>query len=131
MGMAFISLLNHGKGSFKELSKNFQVYSNSHPSPMMRINIKSFDQNELRQTCADIVTIASETGAVLSGPVPLPTQRRIYCVLRSPHVNKDSREHFEMRVHSRLFEINRWTPDTVDRLMTLEVPSAVNINVKL
>merc|ERR1712023_84586 len=85
-------------------------------------NYKMIGQNELCKTCLAVENIAALTGAVLSGPVPLPTRKKIYCVLRSPHVNKDSREHFEIRIHSRLFEINFWTPDTVDQLMALEVP---------
>merc|ERR1711985_146002 len=97
----------------------------------MQIKIKSFNQKEINKTSQAVKNIATITGAILSGPVPLPTRKKIYCVLRSPHVNKDSREHFEMRLHSRLFEISQWTPDTVDRFMTLEVSSAVNVNVKL
>ena len=71
------------------------------------------------------------TGARISGPVPLPTKRRIYCVLRSPHVNKDSREHFETRTHQRLIDIYDITSMTVDRLMQLDLPAGVDVQVKL
>merc|ERR1711959_199426 len=96
-----------------------------------RINLKSFEMSELKETCEAIKNIAIETGAIISGPVPLPMKKKVYCVLRSPHVNKDSREHFEIRTYSRVFEIKRWSPDTVDRLMVYEVPSGVDVNVKL
>merc|ERR1711907_38342 len=112
-------------------SSNYKMIGQNEMKNKMRIKIKSFDQKELCKTCLAVENIAALTGAVLSGPVPLPTSKKIYCVLRSPHVNKDSREHFEIRTHSRLFEINRWTPDTVDRLMALEVPSGIDVNVKL
>jgi len=71
------------------------------------------------------------TGAKVAGPVPLPTRKRIYCVLRSPHVNKDSREHFEIRTHQRLMDISDLSSMTVDRLMQLDLPAGVDVQVKL
>lgn len=70
-------------------------------------------------------------GAKVSGPVPLPTRRRLYCVLRSPHVDKDSREHFEIRTHSRLIDIRNLSSDTIDRLMGLDIPAGVDANIKV
>merc|ERR1719401_999556 len=92
----------------------------------IRIKLKSFVLSELKETCKAITTIAADTNAVLVGPVPLPTKKKIFCVLRSPHVNKDSREHFEIREHSRLFDIKVWRSETVDRLLEYEVPSGVD-----
>merc|ERR1711959_429645 len=97
----------------------------------IRIKLKSFDLNELRDTCDAISMIANETNAVTSGPTPLPMKIKTFCVLRSPHVSKDSREHFEIRTYSRLFDIKQWSPVTVDRLMAYEVPSGVYVKVKL
>lgn len=71
------------------------------------------------------------TGATVSGPIPLPTRKRIYCVLRSPHVNKDSREHFEIRTHQRLIDIKDISSMTVDKLMQLDLPAGVDVQVKL
>jgi small subunit ribosomal protein S10 len=77
------------------------------------------------------VETAQRTGARVSGPIPLPTERNLYCVIRSPHVNKDSREHFEMRTHKRLIDILDPTPKTVDSLMRLDLPAGVDIEIKL
>merc|ERR1712118_629473 len=126
MGMFFNLKLNqHSR------NKYFKSSNQSKNSNKMRIKIKSFDPEALRNTCSALENIASLTGAILSGPVPLPTRKKVFCVLRSPHVNKDAREQFETRIHARLFDIIFWTPETVDRLMALEVPSAVDVNVKL
>jgi len=78
-----------------------------------------------------IVDTAQKTGARVSGPIPLPTERNLYCVIRSPHVNKDSREHFEMKTHKRLVDILEPTPKTVDSLMRLDLPAGVDIEIKL
>jgi len=77
------------------------------------------------------VDTATRTGAKVAGPVPLPTERSVYCVIRSPHKDKDSREHFEMRTHKRLIDILDPTPKTVDSLMRLELPAGVHIEIKL
>ncbi|CAG9462701.1 unnamed protein product [Pedinophyceae sp. YPF-701] len=97
----------------------------------IRIKLKSFDTALIRQACDDIVGAAGSTGASIAGPVPLPTRRKIYCVLRSPHVNKDSREHFETRTHQRLIDITDLSAQTVDKLMQLDLPAGVDVQVKL
>jgi len=97
----------------------------------IRIKLKSFDTALIQESCTEIQAAVEATGARISGPVPLPTKRRIYCVLRSPHVNKDSREHFETRTHQRLIDIYDITSMTVDRLMQLDLPAGVDVQVKL
>lgn len=97
----------------------------------IRIRLKSYDHRLLDKSAEQIVDTAKRTGASVLGPVPLPTRKRIYCVLRSPHVDKKSREHFEIRVHKRLIDINDPTPTTADALMRLDLPAGVDIEVKL
>merc|ERR1711990_1225125 len=97
----------------------------------IRIRLKSFETSHMQAACDKIVEAATATEASISGPVPLPTKRRIYCVLRSPHVNKDSREHFETRTHHRLIDVHQPTAQTIDALMSLELPAGVEIEVKL
>ncbi len=97
----------------------------------IRIRLKSYDHRILDKSSDQIVDTAKRTGATVCGPVPLPTRKRIYCVLRSPHVDKKSREHFEIRVHKRLIDINDPTPTTADALMRLDLPAGVDIEVKL
>lgn len=82
-------------------------------------------------SCDKIVETANRTNAMTIGPIPLPTRRKIYCVLRSPHVDKDSREHFETRTHRRIVDIYRPQPKTIDALMKLDLPAGVDIEVKL
>lgn len=97
----------------------------------IRIRLKAFDHRILDQSSQRIVETARRTGAQVSGPIPLPTEKTIYTVLRSPHVNKDSREQFEMRTHKRLIDIHDPTPKTVDALMRLDLPAGVDIEIKL
>ncbi len=80
---------------------------------------------------AQIVETAQRTGATITGPVPLPTEKNVYCVIRSPFKDKDSREHFEIRTHKRLIDIHSPTPKTVDSLMRLDLPAGVDIEIKL
>ena len=96
----------------------------------IRIKLKSYDHATLDQSASDIVRTARRTGAVTSGPVPLPTQKTIYTVLRSPHVDKKSREQFEIRTHKRLIDIFEPTPQTVDALMKLDLPAGVDVEIK-
>merc|ERR1719299_274939 len=124
------SISNIQKFTTETLSHTRLVCKSSGNVSTIRIKLKSYDLNELKDTCEAISGIAHETNAVLSGPTPLPMKKKVFCVLRSPHVNKDSREHFEIRTYSRIFEIKRWSPDTVDRLMAYEVPSGVDVKVK-
>lgn len=97
----------------------------------IRIRLKSFDSRNLDQSAEKIVKAAQKSGAKVVGPVPLPTQKKIWCVLKSPHVNKRGGEHYEVRVHKRLIDIVDPPSSTVDALMQLDLPAGVNIEIKL
>ena len=98
----------------------------------IRIRLKAYDHRLLDQSAAQIVETAQRTGATVSGPVPLPTEKNVYCVIRSPFKDKDSREHFEIRTHKRLIDIHQPTPKTVDSLQRLDhLPAGVDIEIKL
>ncbi len=97
----------------------------------IRIRLKGYDQRVLDRSVQDIVETAKRTGARIVGPIPLPTKREIYTVLRSPHVDKKSREQFEIRTHVRMLIILSPTPDTVDKLKVLPVAAGVDIKIKL
>ncbi len=97
----------------------------------IRIRLKAFDHKILDQSAEKIVEAAKRSGAVVSGPIPLPTEKNIYTVLRSVHIDKDSREQFEMRTHKRLIDILEPTSKTVDDLMRLDLPAGVDIEIKL
>jgi len=96
----------------------------------IRIRLKSYDQRLIDQSAAKIVDTVRRVGARVSGPVPLPTRIEKYCVLRSPHVDKKSREHFEIRTHKRLIDILDPPKETVDALMQLDLPAGVDIEIK-
>ncbi len=100
-------------------------------SQKIRIRLKSYDHKILDQSAAKIVETAKRTGAEVSGPVPLPTEKQIVTILRAVHKYKDSREQFEMRTHKRLIDILSPTPKTVDSLMRLDLPAGVDIEIKL
>lgn len=97
----------------------------------IRIRLKAYDHRLLDTSCDKIVDTARRTDAVPVGPIPLPTRHRIYCVLRSPHTDKDSREHFETRTHRRIIDIYSPSSKTIDALMKLDLPAGVDIEVKL
>ncbi len=97
----------------------------------IRIRLKAYDHRLLDQSAEQIVEAAERTGAVVAGPVPLPTQIKKFCVIRSPHIDKDSREQFEIRTHKRLIDILDPTSKTVDTLMRLQLPAGVDIEIKL
>lgn len=97
----------------------------------IRIKLKSFDHRLLDKSTTEIVDTAKRTGAKIAGPVPLPTRINRFCVLRSPHVNKNSREHFEIRTHKRLVDILEPTQQTIDELMKLDLASGVEVEIKL
>src|SRR5687767_4015486 len=97
----------------------------------IRIRLKGYDHNAVDKAARDIVAKATSSGAKVTGPVPLPTERNIYCVIRSPHKDKDSREHFEMRTHRRLIDVVDPTPRTIEDLTRLELPAGVDIEIKL
>jgi len=96
----------------------------------IRIRLKGYDHEIVDQSTKKIVDTAIKTGAKVVGPVPLPTSRNLYCVIRSPHVNKDSREQFEIRTHKRLIDIIDATPKTADSLGRLELPAGVEIEIR-
>lgn len=100
-------------------------------SSKIRIKLKSFDYRLLDKSAKEIVETAKRTGARIAGPVPLPTHISRYCVLRSPHVDKNSREHFEVRTHKRLVDILEPTQQTIDALMKLDLASGVEVEIKL
>ncbi|MEW6192155.1 MAG: 30S ribosomal protein S10 [Bacillota bacterium] len=97
----------------------------------IRIRLKAFDHYMLDQSAQKIVDAAKRTGASVAGPIPLPTEKNIYTILRSPHKDKDSREQFEVRTHKRVIDILEATPKTVDALMRLDLPAGVDIEIKL
>ncbi|MFO7769617.1 MAG: 30S ribosomal protein S10 [bacterium] len=97
----------------------------------IRIRLKAYEHATLDRSAEEIVRTAKRTGARISGPVPLPTKRTVYTVLRGPHVDKKSREQFETRVHKRLIDIYESTPQTVDALMKLELPAGVDVEIKV
>lgn len=97
----------------------------------IRIKLKAYDHRILDASVSEIVETARRTGARVCGPIPLPTRRSMYTVLRSPHVDKKSREQFEIRVHKRMLEIVEPTPQTVDALMKLDLSAGVDVEIKL
>jgi len=99
-------------------------------SEKIRIRLKAYDYRILDQSTHEIVETAKRTGARIAGPIPLPTVKNRYTVLRSPHVDKKSREQFEMRTHKRLMDIYEPTPQTVDALMRLDLPAGVDVEIK-
>jgi small subunit ribosomal protein S10 len=101
-----------------------------HPRKKIRIRLKAFDQRMLDRSVLDIVETAKRTGARVVGPIPLPTKREIYTVLRSPHVDRKSREQFEMRTHIRVLDLLDPTLDTIDKLKVLPVAAGVDIKIK-
>ena len=97
----------------------------------IRIKLKAYDNMVIDESARKIAETVAKTQANVKGPIPLPTQIHRYCVIRSPHVDKDSREHFEMRIHKRLIDIVEPTPKTVDSLMRLDLPAGVEVEIKL
>jgi len=97
----------------------------------IRIRLKAFDHAVIDQTAADIVRTAQKTGATVRGPIPLPTRRQRWTVLRSPHIDKKSREQFELKTHKRLIDILDSRPQTVDALTKLDLPAGVDVEIKV
>ena len=97
----------------------------------IRIKLKSYDHTLIDKSAEKIIQTVKQTGAIVSGPIPLPTDKSIYTVLRSPHVNKNSFEQFERRSHKRLIDILSTSNKTVDALMKLELPSGVDVEIKV
>ena len=97
----------------------------------VRINLKAFDHRVLDQACGKIIETVKRTGGEVSGPVPLPTEKQVYTVLRAVHKYKDAREQFESRTHKRLIDIKNPSKETIEALTHLDLPSGVDINIKL
>ena len=97
----------------------------------IRIRLKSFDHRMIDRSAQDIVNTAKNTGARIAGPIPLPTKIQKYTVIRSPHIDKTSREQFESRTHKHLIDILDATPQTVDSLMKLDLPAGVEVEIKV
>ncbi len=104
---------------------------NNMANQKIRIKLKAYEHNLIDQSAEKIVDTAKRTGARVSGPIPLPTEKEIVTILRSPHKYKDSREQFEMRIHKRLVDILQPSAKTVDALMKLDLPAGVDIEIKL
>ena len=100
------------------------------PERKIRIKLRAYDHRILDQSAAEIVESARRTGASVSGPVPLPTKREVYTVLRSPHVDKKSREQFQLKTHKRILDIVNPTSKTVDALRKLDLPAGVDVEIK-
>ncbi|MBL7779259.1 MAG: 30S ribosomal protein S10 [Chitinophagales bacterium] len=99
-------------------------------SQRIRIKLKSYDHNLVDKSAEKIVKTVKTTGAIVSGPVPLPTRKKIFTINRSPHVNNDSKEQFQLSTYKRLLDIYSSTSKTVDALMKLELPSGVEVEIK-
>lgn len=97
----------------------------------IRIRLKAYDHRLLDQSVKEIVNTARRTGAMVCGPIPLPTRIERFTVLRSPHIDKKSREQFEIRTHKRVIDIKEWSPQTVDALMKLDLAAGVDVEIKL
>ncbi len=101
------------------------------PGQKIRIVLKAYDHRILDLSASQILEAAERTGAIVAGPVPMPTSIRRFCVIRSPHIDKDSREHFELRTHKRLIDILNPTSKTIDALTRLNMPAGVDISIKV
>ena len=100
-------------------------------SERIRIRLQAYDHNILDQSAGEIAERARSTGAKVAGPIPLPTRKTRYTVLRSPHIDKKSREQFEIRTHKRMLDIIEPTAETVDALMHLDLPAGIDVEIKL
>ena len=97
----------------------------------IRVKLKAYNSKLLIESCMSIKNTVNRTNAKIIGPIPIPTKRKIYCVLRSPHVDKDSREHFEIKVHTKIIDIYEPSSQTIDSLMKLNISAGVDIEIKL
>ena len=115
----------------KKNSEKTVTKTSAAKSEKIRIRLKAYDHVVLEQSAEKIVDTAKKTGAKVSGPIPLPTEKEVVTVIRSPHKHKDSREQFELRTHKRVIDILYPTQKTVDSLMKIELPAGVDIEIKL
>jgi small subunit ribosomal protein S10 len=113
------------------MNEKIRINLRAYDHRLLRINLRAYDHRLLDQSVKEIVETAKRTGARISGPVPLPTKINKFTVLRSPHVDKKSREQFEIRTHKRLVDILDPTPQTVDALMKLDLAAGVDVEIKL
>lgn len=97
----------------------------------IRIKLKAYDSRLIDKSCEQIIETAIRSGASVAGPIPLPTEKAKYTVLKSPHVYKDAREQFEMRTHKRLIDVINPTPKTIDNLMSLDLPNGIDVEIKM
>ncbi len=100
------------------------------PKAKIRIKLRGYDHRVLDQSAAEIIETAKRTGAKVSGPIPLPTEREVYTVLRSPHIDKKSREQFQLKTHKRVLDIIEPTSKTIDALKKLDLPAGVDVEIK-
>ena len=121
-------VLRHGRLAPESVTRPMATLTQN----KIRIRLKAYDHSAIETAAKEIVDTAVRTGASVSGPVPLPTEKNVYCVIRSPFKDKDSREHFEIRTHKRLIDILQPTPKTVDSLQRLDhLPAGVDIQIQL
>ena len=123
-------MLEHESRAKQEQSPKYKAQSIEFMNEKIRIRLKAYDHRVLDQSTTEIVETAKRTGARVAGPIPLPTVKNKWTVLRSPHVDKKSREQFEIRTHKRLMDILDPTPQTVDALMKLDLPAGVDVEIK-
>nr|ARW69912.1 ribosomal protein S10 [Polysiphonia teges] len=97
----------------------------------VRIKLKTYNHELLKISCSNIIKTIDGTEAKIIGPISIPTKRKIYCVLRSPHVDKDSREHFEIRIHTKIIDVYKPSTKTIDALMKLNIPAGIDVEVKI
>ena len=114
-----------------QLKTKTAVVSKASKQNRVRIRLQSYDHRLIDSSAVKIVEVVKTSNAKLVGPIPLPTRRRIFCVLRSPHVNKKSREHFEIRVHKRLIDILYPSAELISQLSRIDLPAGVDIEVRL
>jgi small subunit ribosomal protein S10 len=126
--MAGVPEISEGASLFPKMGEKG---GNKMAKQKIRIRLKAYDHRILDQSAEKIVETAKRSGAAVAGPIPLPTEKSVYTILRAVHKYKDSREQFEMRTHKRLIDIVNPTPQTVDALMRLDLPSGVDIEIKL
>ena len=115
----------------KSITKSRRIRRENYGKTKIRIRLKAYDHRVIDQSAEKIVETAKRSGADVSGPIPLPTEKSVYTIIRAVHKYKDSREQFEQRTHKRLIDIVNPTPKTVDALMGLNLPSGVDIEIKL
>ena len=120
-----------GKEKKTPVSPGKGAGENDEARQRIRIKIKAYDNKVIDQSTRTIIDTAERSGATIAGPIPLPTEKSKYTVIKSPFVHKDSREQYEMRVHKRLIDILEPTPKTIDKLMNLNLPAGVDIEIKM